>query len=170
MPRATIEPMATADAIENLRKVRETLVAERDVLRRRLKEFDELVLQADRMVQVLLDSQPQPDLFHPSPVRDTPTIRESVLQVLSDGEPHHFNAFLRQLGHQGPPPKDASVRGVVSRMKRDGEIVSLGQGKYQIAAAEPLTAPVAPESSAAPQAHHAPEADAGSTPAIQPAQ
>lgn len=149
--------MSAADAVENLKMGRDALIAERDLLRKKVKEFDELVLLADRMIHALLDAQPQPGLFRPSPIRDTPTIREGVLQVLSDGEPHHFNAFLKQLGHQGPPPKDASVRGVVSRMKREGEIVSLGQGKYQIAGDEPQLAPPTPESSTALQTYHTPE-------------
>lgn len=121
----------TGEPLGHLQSSREALAAKRDFHLGMAAELDEMLRQTDRMIEVLR-AEASGRSVATSPTRDTPTIREAVLDVLKDGSPHHFNNFMKALGHNGPPPKDTSVRGVVSRMKREGEIASLGQGKYEI--------------------------------------
>lgn len=119
----------TDETVAQLKATRASLASRRDRYDALVAELAEMIKQTDRMIEVLGAD----DAGEAVPVpRESPTIREAVLGVLSDDKPHHFNEFMKKLGFVGPPPKDASVRGVVSRMKRDGEITSLGQGKYEI--------------------------------------
>src|SRR4051794_21506157 len=110
------------DTVEQLRITRASLVMRRDGHAALVDELNDMLRHTDRMIAVL--SGDTADGLPSLPTREAPTIREAVLDVLRDGEPHHFNQFMNKLGYRGPPPKDASVRGVVSRMKRDEEIAS----------------------------------------------
>ena len=122
----------TKDPTASLREARDAFQAQRDFFVRRIEELDGLITNTNQMIKVLVEGEPGGSTPSVSSgvatTHDTPTIRERVLGVLADGQAHHFNHFARALGQTGPPVKDTSLRGVVARMKKDGEICLVAPG------------------------------------------
>jgi hypothetical protein len=118
--------MADAQALDHFRRGREILLAKR-------REIDHAISEVDRIVALLSNetwmvSKPLP----PSP--QAGTIRAAVIEMLKEHpRPWGVAEILDAVKEAGHGTTDASLRSILMKMVKRGEIANPSRGKYQIA-------------------------------------
>ena len=118
----------TSEAVDHFRQGRAALLEKR-------REIDRAIADVDRILVLLQASESQPTLggFNGPPPKP-PTVREAVLEMLSDGQPWPVADILKGLVNRGVDAREASTRSIISKMD---EIHNVGRGLYQLRAAVP---------------------------------
>lgn len=137
---------------QHLQAVRASLIKQRQDLNDQRVELDKAISALDMLLHSSLieggtSTKGSPTLrVVPDPEHEhrsgAPSAHGAILRVLADGEQHSVSALLNEVWTLGCTAQEQSIRSMLGKMKKDGEIANPTRGYYALPAGgqEALTA------------------------------